>query len=42
MVNATTWLGPLMIVIPMYGFVMPFLMIINIISNLIIILVLTR
>ena len=41
-VNATSWLGPLYLIQPIYGFIVPILTIITIISNATIILVLTR
>ena len=42
LVNASTWLGPLDLVQPVYGYLMPVLMLITFISNTIIIIVLTR
>ena len=42
LVNASTWLGPLEMVQPVYGYLMPILMLITFISNTIIIIVLTR
>ena len=41
-VNATTWLGPLYLIQPLYGVIVPILTIITIISNTMIIIVLTR
>ena len=40
--NASTWLGPLEIVQPVYGWVMPSLMLVTIVSNSLIITVLSR
>ena len=40
--NATTWLGPLDIVQPLFGYVMPFLMMVTLMSNTIIIIVLSQ
>ena len=42
MVNASTWLGPLSLVQPLYGYVMPVLMMITFITNSIIIIVLNQ
>ena len=42
LVNVSTWLGPLQLVQPVYGYLMPVLMLITFISNTIIIIVLTR
>ena len=42
LVNATTWLGPLDVVQPVYGFIMPVLMCITFIFNTGIIIVLSR
>lgn len=41
-VNATSWLGPLYLVLPIYGYIMPTLMSITSIFNTIIMVVLTR
>ena len=41
-VNATSWLGPLDMVQPIYGYLMPVLMCITFISNSVIIIVLSR
>ena len=41
-VNATNWLGPLNVVEPLYGFLMPVLMCITFIFNSLIIIVLSR
>ena len=37
LVNASTWLGPLEVVQPVYGWVMPFLMLFTFITNTLII-----
>ena len=37
LVNASTWLGPLEVVEPVYGWVMPFLMLFTFITNTLII-----
>ena len=41
-VNVSTWFGPLELVEPIYGWIMPFLIFITLISNSLIILVLSR
>ena len=42
LVNASSWMGPLNIVLPVYGFIMPILMFITFFSNSVIIIVLSR
>ena len=42
LVNASTWLGPIQLVQPVYGYLMPVLMLITFVSNTTIIIVLTR
>lgn len=42
LVNASTWLGPLELVGPVYGWVMPFLMLVTFVSNTLIIIVLSK
>ena len=40
--NASDWLGPLDIVQPIYGFIMPALILVTLVANTLIIIVLSR